>query len=211
MRRIALALTTAAIFVASGTGSVGASGGQVTRDWFHGPFAEASWETSAGNSFTDGGVLVSREQNGTTHLTVDLFTPKFDANGNFTGGVDVSGRTTAGVSFTIDTARFTSASVRGVLSMTRCTVDANRDPISCQDAGTLSAAIDWTGQGPIPHQPWTDPSFGSGCLAIDHGAGVERAASATVALGGTAVDPSAMQFAGFGIGNGGVITICPHG
>jgi len=211
MRRIALALTTAAIFVASGTGSVGASGGQVTRDWFHGPFAEASWETSTGGSLTDGGVLVSREQNGTTHLTVELFTPNFDASGNFTGGVDVLGRTTTGASFTIDTVKFTSASARGVLPMTRCTVDANRNPISCQDAGTLSAAIDWTGQGPIPHQPSTDLTFGGGCIAIEHSSSVERVASATVVLGGTAVDPSAMQFSGFGIGNGGVITVCPHG
>ena len=95
--------------------------------------------------------------------------------------------------------------------MTRCTVDANRDPIGCRDAGTLSAAIDWTGAG-------TD-STSHGLIRRSEVVasrsttvqGVERAASATVALGGTAVDPSAMQFAGFGIRDGGVITICPHG
>src|SRR5438445_7635463 len=107
MTRIALALATTAAVVAVASGTAGASGGQVTRDWFHGPFAEASWETSSGNSVTDGGVLASREQNGTTHLSLDLFTPSFDANGNVTGGVDVAGES-AGVSFTIDTVKLTS-------------------------------------------------------------------------------------------------------
>ena len=73
MTRIALALATTAAVVAVASGTAGASGGQVTRDWFHGPFAEASWETSSGDSVTDGGVLASREQNGTTHLSLDLF------------------------------------------------------------------------------------------------------------------------------------------
>ena len=216
MRRIVLALATGAMLVAVAAGSAGASNGRMTREWFHGPFAEASWETSTAGSVTDSFMLVSREQDGTTHLTVDEFTPSFDADGNFTGGVDVSGHTSTGVSFAIDAVKLTSGSAAGVLTLSRCILDADYNPISCTDAGSLSVAADWTGQGPwpLPRFSWNDFLSRDPCLVIDKGSGAhERPATANVVLGGTAVDPAAMQSAGMGGvgGAGGLITVCPHG
>jgi hypothetical protein len=216
MRRIVLALVTTAMLVALAAGSAGASNGRMTREWFHGPYAEASWETSTAGSVTDGFVLVSRGQDGTTHLTVDQFTPSFDADGNFTGGVDVSGETATGVSFTTDAVKLTSASATGVLSMIRCTVDANFDPVSCTDAGTLGVSADWTGQGPwpLPRFSYNDFLSRDPCLVIDKGSGQrERPAAANVVLGGTPIDPAAILSAGMGGvgGPGGLITVCPHG
>jgi len=213
-RAASAALVTAALVVAAATGTAGASGGQAARDWFHGQFAETSWTTSSNGAVTYSLVLASREQTGTsrgtTHLTLDEFTPSFDANGNVTGGVDLSGTTTSGVSFSIDTVKFTGASTNGVLPLTRCVLDASFDPISCTDAGVLSVAVDWTGQGPIPHEPETFVGSDGDCLFVDHSSTVERQASATIRLGGIAVQPSSSGFSGFGTGNGGLLTVCPH-
>ena len=213
MRWITLTLVALAAVTASVAGSAGASGGSATRDWFHGPFAEASWTTSSGGAVTCSGILASREQTGpnrgTTHLSLDQFTPTSGTCDNPTGGVDVSGETTLGVSFSIDTVKYTSASASGVVPLTRCTVDADRNPISCDDAGTLSVAADWTGQGPIPHQPGTGVFSFGGCLFVDHSSTVERDATAAVVLGGVPVEPSSPGFTGFGVGNGGLITVCP--
>ena len=207
-------LVVAALVVAAATGTAGASGGQATRDWFHGQFAEASWTTASNGAVTYSFVLVSREQNGashgTTHLTLDEFTPSFDTDGNFTGGVDLSGTTTSGVSFSIDTAKYTGASTTGALPLTRCVLDATFDPISCADAGVLSVAVDWTGQGPIPHEPETFVGSDGGCLFVDHSSTIERMATAAVRLDGTAVQMSSSGFTGFGIGNGGLISVCPQ-
>jgi hypothetical protein len=206
LTRIAFVLVILGAVIVVGAGSASGSGGSVTRDWFHGPFAEAAWQTSP-TAF--GFTLVSREQNGTTHLSVHQITLDVDANGDVTGGVDVGGETTAGVSFAIDAVHYTAASTNSIVPLSRCTLDADGNTTGCQDAGTLSVAADWTGQGPIPHQPETFVTHGS-CLAVDHSSTVERAASATVLLGGVPVDPATMGFAGFGIGNGGLITVCPH-
>jgi hypothetical protein len=197
-----------ATFIAVGAGTAGAAGGPATRDWFHGPFAEAAWQTSP-TAF--GFMLASREQDGTTHLSVHQFTLNVDSNGNTTGGVVVGGETTLGVSFAIDPVKLTTASASGVVPMSRCVLDANLNATSCTDAESLGVAVNWIGQGPIPHQPSTFLTREGGCLAIEHNSSVERAASTTVVLGGAEIDPSAMQFAGFGMGNGGVITTCPHG
>lgn len=204
MKRLAVVLVTFAAVIAVGIGS---ARGSATRDWFHGKFAEAAWQTSP---TTFGGMLVSREQNGTTHLSVHQITLDVDANGDLTGGVDVGGETTAGVSFTIDTVHYTAASTSGIVPLSRCTFDAEGNTTGCQDAGTLSVAAQWTGQGPIPHQPGTFVTH-DGCLSVEHDSSVERAASAAVVLGGVPVDPTALGFVGFGIGNGGVITACPQG
>ena len=206
MRWITLILVALAGVTASVAGSA-AAGGSATRDWFHGKFAEAAWQTSpTANGYT----LVSREQNGTTHLSLHQFTLDVDANGDVTGGVEVRGETTIGVSFTIDTVHYTAASANGIVPLSRCTFDADGNTTGCQDAGTLSVAADWTGEGPTPHQPTTFVTR-DGCLVVDHNSSVERAATATVVLGGVPVDPVTMGDAGFGTGNGGTITACPHG
>jgi hypothetical protein len=205
--RIAFVLVILGTVIVVGAGSASGAGRSATRDWFHGKFAEAGWQTSP-TAF--GFTLVSREQDGTTHLSVHQITLDVDANGDVTGGVEVGGETTTGVSFTIDTVHYTAASASGIVPLSRCTFDADGNTTGCQDAGTLSVAADWTGEGPIPHQPVTFVTH-DGCLVVDHNSTVERAASATVVLGGVPIDPATMGFAGFGTGNGGVITVCPHG
>jgi hypothetical protein len=208
MKRIAFVVVVVCASVAAlGVTAAGAAGRSATRDWFHGPFAEASWQTSP-TAF--GGLLVSREQNGTTHLSVHQTSVDVDANGNVTGGVDVGGETTVGVSFAIDTVHFTTASAGGVVPLSRCTFDADFIITRCEDAGTLGVSVGWTGEGPIPHEPSTFLTREGGCLMVEHNSGVERLASATVVLGGVLVDPATMGFTGFGVGNGGVITVCPH-
>jgi hypothetical protein len=207
MTRGVTSFLTLAAAIAVGLGSAGAAGGSVNRDWFHGPFAEASWQTSP-TAF--GGLLVSREQNGTTHLSVDQITLDVDSSGNVTGGVDVGGHTTVGVSFAIDTVHYTTASASGTVPLSRCTFDADGNTTGCEAAGSLSVAVDWTGVGPIPHQPETFVTHDGECLEVDHSSTVEREATATVVLGGESVDPDAMGFSGFGRGNGGLITVCPH-
>jgi hypothetical protein len=122
----------------------------------------------------------------------------------------VGGETTVGVSFAIDTVHFAAASASGVVPLSRCTFDADGNPTGCQDAGMLIVAVDWTGQGPIPHRPETFVRHEGGCLAVDHSSTVERAATPTVTLGGAAIDPAAMQFSGCGKGNGGLIMVCPN-
>jgi|SRR5262245_1639184 len=207
LRRIALVLVILGTVIAVGAGSASGAGGSATRDRFHGKFAEASWQTSP-TAF--GYTLVSREQDGTTYLSVHQFTLDVNANGDVTGGVEVGGETTIGVSFTIDSVHYTAASTNGIVPLSRCTFDADGNTTGCQDAGTLSVAADWTGEGPIPHQPTTFVTH-DGCLVVDQNSTVERAATATVVLGGVPVDPATMGFAGFGAANGGgVITVCPH-
>src|SRR5262249_61026835 len=113
------------------------------------------------------------------------------------GGGVVSGETATGVSFTTDAVKLTSASATGVLSMTRCTVDANFDPVSCTDAGTLGVSADWTGEGPwpLPRFSWNDFLSRNPCLVIDKGSGQrERPAAADVLLGRTAGRPSPILF-----------------
>jgi hypothetical protein len=197
-RKVTLGALAAALVVAVAAGSAGASGGPVTRDWFKGKFAESSWTASSGGVTTYYGVLVAREETGaaqgTTHLFLDECTGCFDADGNFIGGVDVSGETSVGVSFSIDTVKYTAASASGTVPLTRCLVDASGNASNCTDAGDSSVVSNWTGVGPIPHQPTTYPFHYGGCLFVDHSSTIERLATA-----------------GFGIGNGGLITVCPHG
>jgi hypothetical protein len=214
-RKVTLGALAAALVVAVAAGSAGASGGPVTRDWFKGKFAESSWTASSGGVTTYYGVLVAREETGaaqgTTHLFLDECTGCFDADGNFIGGVDVSGETSVGVSFSIDTVKYTAASASGTVPLTRCLVDASGNASNCTDAGDSSVVSNWTGVGPIPHQPTTYPFYYGGCLFVDHSSTIERLATADIALDGVAVQPDSVGLTGFGIGNGGLITVCPHG
>ena len=93
MRRIAFVLVMLGTVIAVGAGSASGAGGSATRDWFHGKCAEAAWQTSP-TAF--GYTLVSRVQDGTTFLSVHQTTLDVDANGDVTGGVEVSGETTIG-------------------------------------------------------------------------------------------------------------------
>jgi hypothetical protein len=214
LRKITVAIV-AAVVVAAAAGGAGAAGGTVTRDWFHGKFAESSWTTSSGGVTTYFTLLAAREETGpsrgTTHLFLDECTGCFDADGNFIGGVDVAGETSVGVSFAIDTVKYTAASVRGTVPLTRCTVDVNGNASGCADAGAANVAAAWTGVGPIPRRPETVVSRGGGCLFVDHSSSFERLATVDIHLDGALVQPDTIGLTGFGVGNGGLITVCPHG
>jgi hypothetical protein len=207
LTRPALALVVTAALIAL-TGGV-AQAGQVTRESFHGPFAEAAWESTTPNSITDGFVLASTEQNGTTHVTVDEVTQTLDTNGALPGAVQLHGEATLGTSFAIDKVKLTSASASANIPMTRCTFDASGNPTGCQSAGTLNASIGWTGYGPIVNYPYTSLSMNGGVIVIEHGNGPLRQATAAINLGGTIVDPSTIQSADMGVGHNNTVTVCP--
>jgi hypothetical protein len=176
---------------------------------FHGAFAEGGWRSST-TSF--GSTLVSREQNGTTHLSVHQFDDAtVDEFGNVTAGTEIKGETTANVSFDIDTVHFTHASVSGVIPVSRCTIDDGVET-DCVGAGSVSLSAAWTGIGPIPHFPTTDLSWDD-CLQVDRNSSVEREATVIVALALNGRSIAAVQdgFAGFGKGNSRLIFACPTG
>lgn len=179
------------------------------QEAFHGAFAEGAWRTSS-TSF--GSTLVSREQDGTTHLSIHQFTDAtLDEFGNVTAGTEIKGETTTNVSFEIDTVHFTHASVSGLIPVTRCTiVDGNET--NCVGAGNASVAARWTGIGPIPRFPSTDLSWDD-CLQVDRNSSVEREATVAfdVSVDGRAVPATQDGFAGFGKGNSRLIFACPNG
>ena len=177
---------------------------------FHGAFAEAAWQSSE-TSF--GFMLVSREQDGTTHLSIHQFTEAtFDADGNVTSGNVIKGETTSGVTFTIDTVHYTSAGARGVVPVMRCRIVDGAET-ACVDAGSATVAARWEGVGPIPHSPGTELSWQEGCLLVDRSSSIEREAVATVtaAVDGDPISTSPITFAGFGKGNSRLIFACPSG
>lgn len=207
---VALVVTSLA-FAASSAGTARASGAQVIQDSFHGPFAEAGWETSTPSSITDAFVLTAREQDGTTHLFPGLQTTYLDANGNVTGSLVVSGQLT-GASLSFDTLRLSNASVSGAVPVTRCTYDAAGNATGCTD-GTLDVSASWTGQGQLTRGSQYEDHFVQpvGFTFIDRNSGTFRLASAAATFGGQSFDPSEQQFADLGVSNQLTMTICPHG
>jgi hypothetical protein len=174
---------------------------------FHGAFAEGQWRTSS-TSF--GNTLVSREQNGTTHLSVRQFdNATFDGDGNLTSGTEITGETIANVSFSIDTVHFTQASVSGMIPVSRCTIVDGQET-GCVDAGSVHLSAAWTGIGPIPHLPDTELSWDD-CHQVDRNSSVEREATLVVdlALNGGSIAASQDGFAGFGKGISRLIVACP--
>src|SRR5262249_49902290 len=131
-RRATLAaLVVASLAFAGVGGTARASGTRVSQDRFHGPFAEAGWETTTPTSITDASVLASQDQDGTKYLSIfDLHTTYLDSGGNVTGSVDVSGEQ-SGASFRMDTVGLSTASASGSVPVTRCTFDAAGNPTGC--------------------------------------------------------------------------------
>ena len=178
---------------------------------FHGAFAEAAWQTSPTSL---GWSLTSREQNGTTHLSVhQLSDVTLDAEGNIIGGTELAGETTIGVSFMVDTIHFSGAAVQGVIPMHVCTIVDGIEANCGTDgsAGSMSFEAHWTGIGPIPHFPSTDLSWQDGCLQVDRNSSVEREAVlevTTLRLNGTPIAATPAGFAGFGKGNSRIVVMC---
>ena len=176
---------------------------------FHGAFAEGAWRTSP-ESF--GFTLVSREQDGTTHLSIHQFVDAtVDEFGNVTAGTEIKGETTTNVSFEIDTVHFTHASASGLIPVTRCTIVDGAET-NCVGAGDAVLSARWTGIGPIPHFPSTDLSWDD-CLQVDRNSSVEREATVSfdVTIDEQAVSATQDGFAGFGKGNSRLIFACPRG
>jgi hypothetical protein len=174
---------------------------------FHGAFAEGAWRSSS-TSF--GWTLVSREQDGTTHLFVHQFIDAtVNGGGDVITGTEIRGETTSNVSFAIDTIHYTGASVSGAVPVSRCTI-LNGSETNCSDAGTMSLSATWVGVGPIPHFPDTELSW-DGCLQVDRNSSVEREAIFTVSLSlnGQPMPASQDGFAGFGRGISRLIFACP--
>jgi hypothetical protein len=176
---------------------------------FRGAVAEGAWRTST-TSF--GWTHVSREQNGTKHLSIHQFSDAtVNDDGDVTAGTEIKGETTSNVSFAIDTVHYTGASVAGVIPVSRCTIVDGQET-NCVSAGTASLSVTWVGMGPIPHFPDTELVWDD-CLVVDRNSSVEREATIAVSLSLNGQDISASQegFAGFGKGNSRLIFACPAG
>ena len=211
-RRATLAaLVVAGLAFAGISGTARASRAQVSQDRFHGPFAEAGWETTTPTSATEADTFVSQEQDGTTHLNIHEYTTYFDSSGNLTGSVDVSGAL-AGAEMSFDTVRLTTASASGTVPVTRCSFDAAGNPTGCTD-GMLDVSDAWSGQGQIFQGSFYEHhALDPGNLVfIDRLNGTFRLATATATIGGQTFDASELQFADLGVSNQLTLTICPHG
>ena len=209
-----LMFISAVVLVAIPLTITAASASATKGEVFHGAFAEGAWQTS---STAFGFSLVSREKDGTTHLSVHQFSNvTLDADGNVVSGTEIAGETTAGVQFTIDTLHYASASVSGVIPVHACTIVDGIETDCGLDgsAGSVRFAAEWTGIGPIPHFPSTDLSWQDGCLFVDRNSSVEREATLTIGtltLNGTSITATPTGSAGFGKGLSWVTTVCPGG
>jgi len=162
-------------------------------------------------SITDVGTLASKEQDGTTHLSIVDLQTYLDANGNVTGSLLITGEL-AGASMTFDRVGLSTASASGTLPVTRCTFDAAGNPTGCAD-GTLDVSVTWAGQGDIARGNfYEDHALDSGNLVyIDRLSGSFRLAEATATIGGQNFDASTLQFADLGVSNQLTVTVCPRG
>jgi hypothetical protein len=208
MFRRALAVLIMTVVAMPFTASRAGANGNIV-DAFHGAFAEMAWRTSS-TSFGWG--LVSREQDGTTHLSIHQVTSAtVDGDGVVTDGTLIRGETTTGVTFTIDTVHYTSASVSGSIPVLRCMI-VDGEETGCISAGTASLSATWVGVGPIPHFPDTELSWDD-CLQVDRNSSVEREAVLDIELNINGEHVPAVQdgFAGFGKGNSRLVLACPTG
>ena len=211
---IVLAFASAAATVAGPAGADVVAGNVTFIDRNYGPiaFAEAQWETRTASTVTDAFVLTAKtHRDNTTRVFVELRTTYLDANGQPTGGVDLSGGA-AGVQQTFDEHNLTNASVDATVPATSCTLDADGNPTGCADGGTLSASAVWTGRGPISRTNYEDHfHVPASFVFIDRANGPIRLASATATIGGEAFDASSQQVADMGVNVQLVALICPHG
>jgi hypothetical protein len=226
MSRTLFALAALATIALTG-GVAGATPGQVI--WLSGnngpiAFAEASWETRTSTSITDAGVLAAQthrdnpgttgpEHGAATHVFFELRTMYLDAEGQPTGGVDVSGNANGDVPFTIDLT-LTAASVNATVPVTSCTLDAAGNRISCSDGGTMDVSVNWTGQGDISRGSAYENHFlvPGGFVFIDRLSGTFRDADATSTIGGQTFDPASEQpFTDMGNNVQLTVLVCPHG
>lgn len=110
----------------------------VFRFHFHGKFAEAAWDVSTPTRDTFASVQATKDE-----LFADVFTVRFDTNGNLTGATDTFADVTGGYTFRI-AKKYGSASVSGSgIPAQRCTYDANFDLIGCSDT-TINLNVTWT-------------------------------------------------------------------
>lgn len=206
LRRVFALVASALVVIALVPTQVDASAR--VEEAFHGAFAEGQWRSSS-TSF--GSTLVSREQDGTTHLSIRQFIDATVNGDDVIAGTEIRGETTSNVSFAIDTIHYTGASVSGAIPVSRCTI-VNGSETNCISAGTVSLSASWVGVGPVPHLPDTELSW-DGCLQVDRNSSVEREATFTVSLSlnGQPIPASQDGFAGFGRGNSRLIFACPAG
>ena len=189
-------------------GSAQASTSRVLLDRFHGPFAEAGWETTTPTSSMEADTLISREQNGTTHLTIHEYTTSLDSSGNVTGSVEVNGSLT-GAEIAFDTLRLTAASASGTVPVTSCSFDAAGNPTGCTN-GAVNVSEAWTGQGELFQGSFNEDHFlvPGDFVSIDRLNGKFRFATASASMGGQVFDGSDLVFADFGVSNQLTAMIC---
>jgi hypothetical protein len=207
MRRVLFGLAVVTLTVVALAGPASAAPGQVTQFRFSGAFADAGWSLSSGTSSASAGITVSTSKQG-SGLFVDELTATLDANGNVTGGTDITVDVTSGFSLTIDQPGLASASVSGSgLPATACTLDANFNPISCS-ATTIDVNASWTGQGPIGRSVSNEHFKSGGFSFTEHVNGTSRAATAAGTIGGITFSPADLQFANLGTTKAGSTSVC---
>jgi len=197
-----------AVLIAAGVtawaGPASAATGQTSHYKLYGSSAIALWQHGNTTTFLD---AESDNQFG-TDIFYDRFTPKFDAHGNFTGGVDVSGDASRG-SVTVGK-RLGSAQVTATIRVRSCIVKANGSNGSCSAPTKITIDLTFTGYGPTAHGGSNDRFHAPGVTITDHQVGAQRLATVTGTIGGQTMLARYLQDGEIANLKGGGLFLC-HG
>lgn len=214
MRKALIGLAVAVLTVLSLAAPASAAKGQVTHFRTHGSLAEAAWNIGPENAGTSTFIQVSRSGAG-LHLFYDRFSANVGAGGTVTSYTDIFADVTTGFTYTIDTAKLTSASVSGSgLPATDCTLNTDFEETGCTST-TVGVRADWTGQGAIGRQV-ANSQFKRGAFGFrSHINGTNRNATATGTFSGTfgtdRLTANELQFADLSNAREATTTICIGG
>jgi hypothetical protein len=197
-----------AVLIAAGVtawaGPASAATGQTSHYKLYGSSAIALWQHGNTITFLD---AESDSQFG-TDIFYDKFTPHFDAHGNFTGGVDVSGDASRG-SVTVGK-RLGSAQVTATIRVRSCIVKASGNTGSCGAPTRVTVDLTFTGYGPTAHGGSNDRFHYPGVTITDHQVGTQRLATVNGAIGGQTMLARYLQDGEIAQLKGGGLFLC-HG
>lgn len=127
-------------------------------------------------------------------LYIDMFSYKFDRQGNFIPASDTSGYA-EGADVSLSAAKdLSSASTSATVSLTVCTFDRHFNE-TCSDGGTATVTGSWTGQGPKSLENGKFIFHSKGITEVSRFHGFFRNATATAAVGGTPVPGGSSLYA----------------
>ena len=204
MKKYSVTLLLATMLVALSAGSASATPGQSFHTKLKGSFAEALWETTTANSFTDTYVVAEVDSPGGPFVSLDVFTGFSDGSSVETFGTAADASVTVNVSKKLDDASATAS-----VPVTICTFDAIGNG-GCVDDGSVAVDAHWTGVGSAQHGVFKTHITGKGFKLNDHFNGYQRDATATASVGADSLNASMLLFADLGTSKQGTSRRGPH-